>query len=79
MSREYYKCTNKVSTMVPEELESAFERKAHELDCTPSELLRDAYCLVVHGMTFVDLVANSRRNKVIQQEVIEAQLRGCKS
>ena len=41
MAHESYKCTNKVSTTVPEDLEADFERKAHSLGCTPSELLRE--------------------------------------
>lgn len=76
MAHESYKCTNKVSTTVPEDLESDFERKAHSLGCTPSELLRDAYCLVVHGVTFVELVANSRRGQVIGQGQLQGQFRG---
>lgn len=76
MAHESYKCTNKVSTTVPEDLESDFERKAHSLGCTPSELLRDAYCLVVHNVTFVELVANSRRDKVISQGHVLTQLKG---
>lgn len=78
MTHESYKCTNKVSTTVPEDLETDFERKAHSLGCTPSELLRDAYSLVVHGVTFVELVANSRRDKVIEQGHLLGQLRGSK-
>ena len=76
MVRESYKCTNKVSTTVPEDMEADFERKAHSLGCTPSELLRDAYCLVIHRITFVELVANSRRDKVIGQDQLLGQLRG---
>lgn len=55
------KCTEPLSTKVPEELAVAFRKRARAAGCTPADLLRDLICHLEHGLTFGELETNDRR------------------
>ena len=55
------KRVHEAKTMVSEAMHNELARKAHELGCTPSEVLNDALFLALTGKTFSEHVANDRR------------------
>lgn len=50
-----------LKTHIPEETDTYFKELARRAGCTPSELLRDLICLVVHDQTFGEITAAQRR------------------
>ena len=65
------KCTEPLSTKVPEELAVAFRRRARAAGCTPADLLRDLICHLEHGLTFGELETNDRRRALNLQALGE--------
>ena len=70
------KCTEPLSTKVPEELASAFRRRARAAGCTPADLLRDLICVVEHGVTFGELEVNHRRQALNLQALQQTPVGG---
>lgn len=56
-----FKCTEDVTIWLPHDIDQELRREANEAGCSVSEFLRDMYCLHLKGLTFGELVANSRR------------------
>jgi len=72
------KCTEPLSTKVPEELASAFRRRARAAGCTPADLLRDLICHLEHGLTFGELELNDRRRALNLQALSQQPKGSCK-
>jgi hypothetical protein len=65
------KCTEPLSTKVPEDLAVAFRKRARAAGCTPADLLRDLICHLEHGLTFGELETNDRRRALNLQALGE--------
>ena len=73
------KCTEPLSTKVPEDLAVAFRKRARAAGCTPADLLRDLICVVEHGLTFGELEVNDRRRALNLQALEKQPLGGRES
>jgi hypothetical protein len=56
-----FKCTEDVTIWLPHDMDQDLRRAANEAGCGVSEFLRDMVCMHLNGLTFGELVANSRR------------------
>ena len=72
------KCTEKLSTLVPDYIEDAWKHKARQAGCCPSELLRDLVCVNVLGMTWGEHVKKDRLDALGLQAPEQGVLRACK-
>jgi hypothetical protein len=61
------KLTEEAKTTVTESMHDRLAELARQAKCTPSDLLRDALYLVVTGASYLDHVANDRR-QVLQSQ-----------
>ena len=56
------KLTESLKVNLDADTATLFHRRATRAGCTTSELLRDMVCFLEHGMTWGELVAQSRRS-----------------
>ncbi|MEI6599852.1 MAG: hypothetical protein WCN21_05230 [Comamonadaceae bacterium] len=72
------KCTEKLCANIPDELAMKWRQRARLAGCTPSELLRDAICMIELGMTWGEHVTKDRREALGSQAPDQVTLRACK-
>jgi hypothetical protein len=73
------KCTEPLSTKVPEDLAVLFRKRARAAGCTPADLLRDLICHLEHGLTFGELETNDRRRALNLQALAQHPPGSCNS
>lgn len=61
------KLTEEAKTTLPEVMHEHLADMARQARCNPSDLMRDAIYLAFTGKTYLDHVANDRRNVMVGQ------------
>lgn len=66
------KLTEEAKTTLPEAMHDHLADMARQARCNPSDLMRDAIYLAFTGATYIEHVANDRRNVMTGQVRLES-------